>query len=91
MKTMEEMYQEVMASAELQAEFAEAAKTEESAAAWLKKNDCNASLEEVTAFLRDKTEGEMSDDEVEAVAGGNKGDSNGIGLPFGIFWTGPLF
>jgi hypothetical protein len=74
MKTMEELYKEVMASEELRKEFAEVAKTKEGAAEWLKKHGCNATPDEVMAFLKSKNEGEISDAEVEAVAGGGLGE-----------------
>ena len=89
MKTLEELYKEVMASEELKKEFVEAAKTKDSLTAWLKKHDCGATLEELGAFLKEKREGEMQDDEVEAVAGGKSSeqkDNNALYsfLVFGI-------
>ena len=74
MKTLESLYEEVMASDELKKEFAEATGTKESLTAWLKKHDCDATLEELAAFLHEKKEGEMQDDEIEAVAGGKSSE-----------------
>ena len=72
MKTLEELYKEVMASDELKKEFTEAAKSKDGIAAWLKKYDCGATFEELGAFLKDKREGEMQDEDVESVAGGKE-------------------
>ena len=71
MKTMEELYNEVMGSDELKKEFLAAAGSNESVQAFLKKYDCDATVEEVTAFL--KTKGgstELSDEDIADVAGG---------------------
>ncbi len=70
MKTLEELYKEVMASDELKKEFAEAAKTKDGIDAWLKKHECSATFDELCAFLKEKSDGEMKDDDVDAVAGG---------------------
>ncbi len=72
MKTLEELYKEVMASEEFKKEFTEAAKSKDTIAAWLKKHDCGATIEELGAFLKDKREGELRDEEVESVAGGKE-------------------
>ena len=72
MKTMQELYNEVMASEEMKKEFLEASKEKESVGAFLKKYGCDASVEDVAAFLKEKTEGELADDELESVAGGSK-------------------
>ena len=82
MKTMQELYNEVMASEEMKKEFLEAAKAKESAEAFLKKYGCDASVEDVDAFLKEKTEGELADDELESVAGGSKSAGDVI---FSIF------
>ncbi len=73
MKTLEELYKKVMASDELKKEFTEAAKSKDGIDAWLKKHDCGATIEELGSFLKEKREGEMNDDDVEAVAGGKDG------------------
>ena len=70
MKTLEELYKDVIASDELKKEFTEAAKSKDDIEALLKKHDCGASFNEFITFLKEKSEGEMDDDEVEAVAGG---------------------
>ena len=73
MKTLQELYDDIAASEELRTEYYESAKTEEAVAAFLKKYDCPASLDEVKEFLNEKfnTEpGEMSDEELSQIAGG---------------------
>ena len=70
MKSMQELYNEVMASEEMKKEFLEASKEKESVGAFLKKYGCDASVDDVAAFLKEKTEGELSDDELDSVAGG---------------------
>ena len=73
MKTMQELYDEVIASKELQAKFIEAEKAGKAEVSeFLKENGCNATLEDVTAFLRAKGEEDtsLSLDELQQAAGG---------------------
>ena len=70
MKTLEELYNEVISSDERKQEFLEAFKAKGSTEEVLQKYDCDASLEELKAFLLEKTKQEMSDEEMENVAGG---------------------
>lgn len=71
MKTMEELYQEVLGSDELKGAFAQAV-SEGRIEEFLKENGCEASPEEVKAFLQEKQakEGELSEAELDAVSGG---------------------
>ncbi len=70
--TLQEMYDKVMASEELKKSFAEAAQDRSKLEAWLKSNGSNATVEQVGEFLKSKqTSGEVSDDELENVAGGS--------------------
>ncbi len=70
--TLQEMYDKVMASEELKKSFAEAAQDKGKLEAWLKANGSNATVAEVGEFLKaQQTSGEVSDDELESVAGGN--------------------
>lgn len=73
MKTIEELYSEVMASEELKKEFC-SIKPEE-IESFAKKHGCNATFDEIKAFLTAKStaSGELSDDEIEQVAGGKLG------------------
>ncbi len=61
MKTLEELYQEVLSSDELKNAFAEAMQ-KNSMEIFLKANGCEATSEELEAFLRGKQEqqGELS-------------------------------
>ena len=56
MKTLETLYQEVLASDELKKGLAEAAKTPEGLKAWICAQGCEATLEQVQAFLKEKQE-----------------------------------
>ncbi len=69
--TLQELYDKVMASEELKKSFAEAAQDKEKLEAWLKTNGSNATVEQIGEFLKTKQKsGEISDDELENVAGG---------------------
>ncbi len=71
--TLQEIYDKVMASEELKRSFAEAAGDKGKLEAWLKANGSDATAEQVGEFLRSRsgqTSGEISDDELENVAGG---------------------
>ena len=72
MKTLETLYQEVLASDELKKGLAEAAKAPEGLTQWVKDQGCEATAEEIGAFLKEKRAktGELSDDELESAAGG---------------------
>ncbi|MBP5166453.1 MAG: hypothetical protein ILP09_04265 [Oscillospiraceae bacterium] len=69
MKTLQELYSEIIASDELKAAFAEAAK-DGKAAEFLKAHGCEATAEELAAFLKSRSNGEISDEELDSVAGG---------------------
>ncbi len=70
--TLQEMYNKVMASDELKSSFAEAAQDKGKLAEWLKANGSDATVEQVSEFLKSKqTSGEVSDEELENVAGGS--------------------
>ncbi len=70
--TLQELYDKVIASEELKKSFAEAAQDKGKLEAWLKANGSNATVAEVGEFLKaQQTSGEISDDELESVAGGN--------------------
>lgn len=69
MKTLQELYSEIIASDELKAAFAEAAK-DGKAAEFLKAHGCEATAEELAAFLKTRSNGEISDEELDSVAGG---------------------
>ena len=70
-KTIAEVYEEVMKSAELQKEFL-AAEQNGTIAAFAAAHGCEATAEEVQAFLKSKLneDKELSPDELEQAAGG---------------------
>lgn len=72
MKTMQELYNEVMADKELKAQFVEAANAGK-LEAFLKEHGCEATAEEVKAFLEAKAneDAPLSFDELENAAGGD--------------------
>ena len=76
-KTVAEVYEEVMKSADLQKEFL-AAEKNGSIAAFAAAHGCEATAEEVQAFLKTKLneDKELSLDELDQVAGG-KGEEIG--------------
>ena len=71
MKTIQELYSEVMGSQELKAQFIEAAKAGK-LEAFLKEQGCEATLEEVKAFLdaKQNEDAPLSLDELDNAAGG---------------------
>ena len=78
MKTLEELYNEIMENNELKEECQEAinaGRQEE----FLKKHDCSATLEEAIAFVDAKNEqnDEISLDLLESAAGGTENQSSG--------------
>ena len=72
MATLDELYATVLASEAEKAAFAESAKTPEGLTAFLEAHGCNATPEQVAEFLKERQseEGEMSDAELDSVAGG---------------------
>ena len=69
MKTIEELYKEINASAELK-KAASAIKDKGALADFLKEHGCDASADEFEKFVKSQTEGEIGDDAAGAVAGG---------------------
>jgi hypothetical protein len=88
-KTIAEVYEEVMKSAELQKEFL-AAEKNGSIAAFAAAHGCEATVEEVQAFLKAKLseDKELSLDELDQVAGG-KDENSRPDLPEEIIITNP--
>ena len=81
MKTLEELYNEVMASEELKKEFC-ALKPDE-VEGFAEKHGCKATLDEIKTFLTEKSkaDGEVSEEAVEQIAGGKVG-KGGFGFIF---------
>ena len=71
MKTLQDLYTEVMASDELKAAFAQAAK-DNKVADFLKANGCDATEDDFKTFLTEKakTDKALSEGDLENVAGG---------------------
>ena len=71
MKTIQELYNEIMVNQELKAQFIEAANAGKQEA-FLKEHGCEATLDEVAAFLAEKSgeDAPLSLDELENSAGG---------------------
>ena len=71
MKTIEAFIKEIEGSADLQAALKEI-KDKDALAAFLRKNDVDGTVEDFGKAIKTKTEaeGELSDDDAEAVAGG---------------------
>ena len=70
MKSLEALYKEVMESEDLKKGFLEAAKSEETLKAFLKNHSCDVGLEELQTFLKEKAVINVSDDDIDFVAGG---------------------
>ena len=81
-KTIAEVYEEVIKSAELQKEFL-AAEQNGTIAAFAAAHGCEASAEEVQAFLKGKLneDKELSLDELEQAAGGKTDPNAGPACP----------
>ena len=79
MKTLNELYTEVISSDALKAEFL-ALKTPEEIVAFAKKNGCDATLDDIKAFFEEKQKaaGELSEAELEQVAGGKNTTFAGV-------------
>ena len=87
MKTLQELYKEIIASEELKAAFTEAAKGGK-VTEFLKTQGVEATVEEVTAFLKSQT-GELSDEELDSVAGGcNEKTKTEVGYSLASFGIG---
>lgn len=69
MKTSEEMFREIKDSKELRLEFSWV-NDKTAMKAFLQKHGCGASAEEFAEYVRSRTEGELSDNDAENVAGG---------------------
>ena len=71
MKTVEELYDEILRSKTLQEELKEV--SGEKMDEFLKKHDCEATAKEFAEYAKAHREGEIADGVVEAVTGGMPG------------------
>ena len=71
MKTIQELYNEVLKSEELKKAFSEAVQNK-TVADFLKAHGCEAGMEDAAAFLKEQQAktGELADNELDNVAGG---------------------
>ena len=69
MKTLQELFAEIMASDEMKKAFAEAAK-EGKVLDYIRANGCEATMEEVQTYLKEKADRELSEEELDSAAGG---------------------
>lgn len=69
MKTLQELYNEIVGSDELKKAYLEAAKGGK-VTEFLKARGCEATEEEVKAFLKERSNQQLSDAELDSVAGG---------------------
>jgi len=73
MKTVQELYNEIMANDELKKAFAAAAQSEEAIVAFAKEHGVDTTLDEIKAFLKEQTQDdnrELAPEEMENAAGG---------------------
>ena len=87
MKTIEELYKEILENSELKAQAADAIKTQK-LDEFLKAQGCEATMEEVKAFLESRKE--VSPDELESAAGGCD-DTDGVLFSIFSFGIGCIF
>ena len=89
MKTIQELYSEIMASEELKDQFIEAAKAGKQEE-FLKAHGCEATMEEVQAFLEAKQQEDapLSFDELENAAGGECNDETRLEQAISIMSAG---
>ena len=70
MRSMENLYQEIQENEKLKKAFITALK-ENTIEDFLKANGCEGTTADVMKFMNSKKEGELSDDDMEKVAGGD--------------------
>ena len=87
MKTLQDLYSEVIANDELKTEFMEAAK-DGRPMEFLKAHDCEATAEELAAFMKERTTGELSDEELDDAAGGGCNTSTKIEAAISAIFVG---
>ncbi len=73
MATLEEVYDKVMSDEGERAAFTQAAATREGLAAFLSERGCDATVEELASFFKEKApgQGELDDEELAGAAGGS--------------------
>ncbi|MBR2762355.1 MAG: hypothetical protein IKD66_14445 [Solobacterium sp.] len=69
MKTLDELYKSVKSDKAVRMKFTQAMK-DGKIDAFLKENDCSASVKDAMAYLRNVKSGALAEDDLENVAGG---------------------
>ena len=89
MKTLQELYNEVIKSEELKKEFLEAGKNGK-AEEFIKAHGCDATMDEIKVFLENLTKEDeaLSADELENVAGGTCNDTTNSEASFSFITLG---
>ena len=89
MKTLQEMYDEIMSDKELKAQAVEAVK-DGKLEAFLKAHGCEATMEEVAVFLTEKANADapLSSKELENAAGGECNSKTGMEVGMSIVSVG---
>ena len=87
MKTIRELYKEIVASDGLKAAFLDAVKDGKTAD-FLKAHGCEATEAEITAFLKEQAAGELSDEELDDASGGTCNDKTKYEALFSTFSAG---
>ena len=72
MKTLEQLYKEILENEELKKAFEQAQK-DRKVPEFLKEQDCDATAEDVSAFLANQSGRELTDDELDNASGGGCG------------------
>ena len=80
MKTLEKLYEEIQADAELRKEYVKAAE-DKKVIDFLKAHDCDATEAELNAFISSKKKKELGDDELDMVSGGGACTTYSNGWP----------
>ena len=91
MKTLKELYNEIITNDELKKAFVAAAQSEEAIVAFAKEHGVDTTLEEIKAFLKEQTLGEnkeLAPEEMENAAGGTCNKRTDKERQFSIFTIG---
>ena len=86
MKTLQELYNEILASDDLKQAFIEATKLGK-VQEFLKAHGCDVTAEDLKSFLAQQT-GELSDDELDNAAGGGISLTKGLEAALSTFSSG---
>lgn len=71
MKTFKELFEEIVKSDEMKDAYTKAVKAgDEAVEAFLKANGCEAKVEDIQNFFKEQTGTELTEEEMQAVAGG---------------------